>query len=101
MSTPTSSSGEEEKNSRMEYNALLANKRVAADGNFSPSSAGNTDFWDDKHAHLPCTESLDFEEVESMIWRKVRILSLCLQLRHFIVIERDHLGFPFALSSGQ
>lgn len=72
MSTP-SSSGEEEKSSRMEYNALLAKSksasRSATDGGLS-SPQGTMDFWDDKRH--PTTESLDFEEVESMIWRKVK-----------------------------
>lgn len=75
MSTPTSSSGEEEKNCRMEYNALLASSkysRSTADSNFTTTPIGGAGSWDEKHPYEPTTESLDFEEVESMIWRKVK-----------------------------
>ena len=79
MSTPTSSSGEEEKNSRTEYNALLAksHSRSSSTGNsnFGTSPGADVDFWEDKHPLLPSTESLDFEEVESVIWRKVHIIN--------------------------
>ena len=78
MSTPTSSSGEEEKNSRMEYNALLTKSSTkshsisTSDSNFTTTPVGGVGFWDGKKANEPTTESLDFEEVESMIWRKVK-----------------------------
>lgn len=72
MSTPNSSSGDEDKSNRMEYNTLLANKnRSTTESSFGKDPQGNIEFWEDKHSHLPMTESLDFEEVESMIWRKV------------------------------
>lgn len=72
MSTPNSSSGDEDKTNRMEYNTLLANKnRITSEAPFGTDPQGNVEFWEDKHSNLPMTESLDFEEVESMIWRKV------------------------------
>lgn len=78
MSTPTSSSGEEEKNSRTEYNALLTRSSTkshgmsTSDSNFTTTPVGGVGFWDGKKSNEPTTESLDFEEVESMIWRKVK-----------------------------
>lgn len=92
MSTPNSSSGDEDKSNRMEYNTLLANKnRSTAETSFGTDPQGNVEFWEDKHSHLPMTESLDFEEVESMIWRKVLQNTMRIYFCFFLHYIHDNL----------
>ena len=81
MSTPNSSSGEEEKSERAEYNALLQSKgRSTTEKAFESNSSSSAPFLGNKDSLKPTTESLDFDEVESLIWRKVigrRALIIC------------------------
>jgi hypothetical protein len=69
--TPSSSSGEEDKSNRMDYNDLLLSKNE-----ISSSSGVDSGIRKDHQSALhstggsKSTESLDFEEVESIIWRK-------------------------------
>ena len=73
MSTPNSSSGEEEKSERTEYNTLLQGKgRSTTEKAFGSNSSSTAPFIESKDSLKPSTESLDFDEVESLIWRKVR-----------------------------
>lgn len=76
MSTPNSSSEEEGKSTRMEYNGLLASRNRNSETSFGGKPHRDVEFWEDNHSHIPSTESLDFEEVESIIWRKVTIAAL-------------------------
>ena len=77
MSTPNSSSGEEEKSERTEYNTLLQGKgRSTTEKAFGSNSSSTAPFIESKDSLKPSTESLDFDEVESLIWRKVRTQKL-------------------------
>ena len=82
MSTPNSSSGEEEKTERTEYNTLLQGKgRSTTEKAFGANSSSTVPFLESKDSLKPTTESLDFDEVESLIWRKVNgpcIVGFCI-----------------------
>lgn len=91
MSTPNSSSEEEGKSTRMEYNALLASRNRNTESSFGGKPQRDVEFWEDNRSNIPSTESLDFEEVESIIWRKVKIAAsyffFCNFRLHLVAVE--------------